>query len=829
MRRLMIVLAVVVLAGAAAASAQKAADLESLFANAQRHETIDADLAGAISLYTQVITTAGPTHALTPRAMLRLAECHRKLGHADARRIYSDIVRDYPQSGEPYDTALVRLAVMQSSSGDLQASTFTLPDEYSTNWEVSPDGRSLVWLRRAGSQQAPDSDLVIRDLATGAERVLAAHLRGISAHIGFSPDGSRVAAAIGSGGPANTRPYRQLVAVGLQPGGAQPLTIETRASFEDARPKWSPDGRWLPYLGPSSDPALSEVRLLNVQTGETSSLDAAVIGRPEFVWMPGDGRLAFRVADGPTVRGNRAFAVDVAISPGVIHLVRLDNRAHEVVEPPAEMQRSMRLVSATADGRLVLQRADATTPGRRPGPGVVTVGLFDPTSRRFAITCEGEPLRAFQRLGEDGSRDQCLEVTPDGASQLFWSAATKQLMVRNIASGDERPLTVGGAEEHFGMLSSDGRVQAFISNRDGQWGLYAAAIDRAPVAEPLRLGDLNGLPTRVLPHWTDRGLVLGTQGGSLNVFRVDMNPLTGRSIGPVVRLTQDNQWNDFPSISPDGTRIAYWVTQGQSGLAVMNADGSNERLTTPRQFGYARYLTWLSNTSVLLTSTLPDSQGPQRLAIDTRSGVVSPVAVPLFQNPAGDNPASNWDLRQPSGEVIYAWAEAARGPFEFRARSATSGAERTVARLSVTGCALDNFVVAPDGGMLAYQLGPCDETRAPLIGVANLETGATEVVIEPAGPAYIGGLSSGGRYLAYSMTGAMDDIRPYIMDLTTRETWPLMAEAQQPAMYYPLMKWAPDGSYLVFVQGGQRREWKHWTNVSYEAVTAGADSGAARR
>ncbi len=809
MKRLLSMLAVLCVAGAAVTLAQPTPDLDTLFARAQRQETLAADLTGAITGYERVIEAAGPTNALTPRAMLRLAECHRKLGHDKARGIYAAIVRDYPNSGEAYDTALARLETMKAEvpAAPFQPTPFELPiPPRSVYWALAPDGRSVAYLRRAGSEQSPDSDLVLYDLATGAGRVLASHLKGITAQVRFSPDGSRVAAMVSNGGPGPSRPFRQLVVAVVNGDATAPLMLEARSSFEDAVPAWSPDGRWLAYLGPATDPNLSDARLLDAQTGTSRSLGVAVFGRQDFQWFPGGDRFAFRVAD---TQG----------ATGEIHLVQLSTFAREVVAAPSAITGPMRITGATTDGRLVLLRMDAAVPNRPGRPLSATIGLFDPTDGTFSVTCQG--ARGGLRNPEDGSRDTCLEVTSDGTRQLYWSATTKRLMIRDLETGNERPLTVGAAEEHFGLLSPDERVQVFVSNRDGQWGVYAAALDLAPVAQPVKLTDLDSLPSWLSFRWSDSGLVLGTTGGTANLFRVDMNPETGRAIGPVVRLTQDQAWNANPAISPDGARISYWVVQGQSALAVMNADGSNERLITPRQFGYARYLTWLSNQDILFVSTLPNSTGMERLTASAATGAVSPLAVSLFQNPAWDNPASNWELRQPTGEVVYAWANDVLGPFEFRARAITTGQERTLVQIPA-GCHLENFAMAPDGKTLAYQLGKCsDETKPSTIGIADLETGTIRSVVTPSDGIDIGGLSSDGRYLSVIVQSAGENYRPGIVDLATGDSWPLMPDAQQPSLWNPLMKWAPDNSFLVFMQGRQRTEWRQWMVLPYQAATGG--------
>ena len=72
-------------------------------------------------------------------------------------------------------------------------------------------------------------------------------------------------------------------------------------------------------------------------------------------------------------------------------------------------------------------------------------------------------------------------------------------------------------------------------------------------------------------------IVLGVKGSNdyAEVWVLDLIQRT------ITQLTSDG--GDYPSWSPDGTRIVYTRTQpGDGGLWVMNLDGSNKRrLTKP--------------------------------------------------------------------------------------------------------------------------------------------------------------------------------------------------------------------------------------------------------
>src|SRR5687767_4038827 len=79
---------------------QTAAQAEKLLASAQHKAAIDGDLKGAIDDYKKAIAAAGNDRALVAQALFRMAECHQKLGDAEAQAIYERLLRDYSDQQE---------------------------------------------------------------------------------------------------------------------------------------------------------------------------------------------------------------------------------------------------------------------------------------------------------------------------------------------------------------------------------------------------------------------------------------------------------------------------------------------------------------------------------------------------------------------------------------------------------------------------------------------------------------------------------------------------------------------------------------------------------
>jgi len=146
MNRLLVLLAATVLtAGVQITSAQQAAaQAEKLLASAQHKATIDGDLKGAIEEYRKIVAGAGSNRALAAQALIEMAQCHQKLGDAEARRIYERIVRDYADQVEAVKSARARLGgaepAVAAARGDRAVWTGRDVDLFGT---ISPDGRFL--------------------------------------------------------------------------------------------------------------------------------------------------------------------------------------------------------------------------------------------------------------------------------------------------------------------------------------------------------------------------------------------------------------------------------------------------------------------------------------------------------------------------------------------------------------------------------------------------------------------------------------------------------------------------------------------------------------
>ncbi len=241
------VLAGVLLAGGATAQSRKQQDID--LQAAIRTQNVDGDLTGAIQQYRAIVSKYTEDRAVMAMALVHMADCYRKMGDAEAQKIYERVVRDFADQKE----AVARARPNLGSTGGLSS--------------------TLVWLDREGREHPSPAP---------PRPYLSARL---------SPDGQRAAVAIGApGGQCDIWVY-----------DLQRATL-TRLTFQGDRgfPIWAPDGQRITF------------RSTNVETATIFSLPADGSGPPEPLlaagadatptsWSP-DGKLLAFHQGGPRQR-----------------------------------------------------------------------------------------------------------------------------------------------------------------------------------------------------------------------------------------------------------------------------------------------------------------------------------------------------------------------------------------------------------------------------------------------------------------------------------------------------------------------------------------------
>ncbi|MDP2996238.1 MAG: tetratricopeptide repeat protein [Bryobacterales bacterium] len=237
-------------------------------------ETVDGNLKGAIEQYKKIAAQPGAGRAAVATALLRMGQCHEKLGDADtreARKAYEQVVRDYADQGDAAAQARVRLAALGGPSPTtLTARRLENPPADTPMGAISPDGRYFSFCGWS------TGDLAMRDLQTGKDRRLTSE--GTEGNEGstvsqyggestWSSDGKRIAYAWYV---ASDAVRIELRVVGLDGGKPQVLTHYDGVR-EIGRFAWSPDGKHIvASVSPRTGPP--QIVLISTMDGSTRAL-----------------------------------------------------------------------------------------------------------------------------------------------------------------------------------------------------------------------------------------------------------------------------------------------------------------------------------------------------------------------------------------------------------------------------------------------------------------------------------------------------------------------------------------------------------------------------
>ena len=348
---------------------------------------------------------------------------------------------------------------------------------------------------------------------------------------------------------------------------------------------------------------------------------------------------------------------------------------------------------------------------------------------------------------------------------------------------------------------------AFYSNRDGHWAEYVATLDRLPITEPVRIAALDAPPTGVLSpitEFTDH-LALRSIVNEGNVAKIELDPRTGK-VAPGAafdRLTQDAQINRQPSVSPDGTIIAYrWRTAGKGGIAIMDASGANELhlLELPQPSGGVLF--WRSKDEILFSRGFSTTTGAELSVLNVKTGAVSPLRR-VSINPEYVR-GTDEVLGAPDGPGVT-------NPNVFRVISLATGAERELKAGALAGDSIDLWFVSPTGKQVAYTVVRKDSTE---LRVMNLDgTGDRALIPMRKGEIGIAAWSGDARFLLYDPDYNGEKAR--IINVATAENWPLVE---------PFPEWdsegsfAPDNSFVVVTTSESRAIWQTISGITYDAV-----------
>lgn len=153
-------------------SAQTVDRAEVALLGAVKKETVDGDLKGAIEAYRKIAVSNRNNRAVAAKALVRMGQCYEKLGDAESRKAYEQVIREFGDQTDSVATARTRLATL-TPKAKLSGATVrrVFDDVTGRKIAVSPNGRWLVHLSRRGQYH-------LRDISTGQSRQLTHILPG---------------------------------------------------------------------------------------------------------------------------------------------------------------------------------------------------------------------------------------------------------------------------------------------------------------------------------------------------------------------------------------------------------------------------------------------------------------------------------------------------------------------------------------------------------------------------------------------------------------------------------------------------------------------------
>jgi Tol biopolymer transport system component len=361
----------------------------------------------------------------------------------------------------------------------------------------------------------------------------------IDSPVTFSPDGRRIAFVVN-----HPQEGRSSLDVANADGTGQTELAERklpdRFLFNPAQPAWSPDGSAIAATvldGPGQG-----IALVNITTGASRLIgDTRWPAVNSVQWLPGGREMiaALRTPDSAT---SQLWRVDA--QTGAATAVTRDLFGYTYVSVASE---SGEIVATAGLGESTLWTANAD---RLSEPRQITTGAAD---------------------GEGGSG---VSWAADG-SIVYTSRASgnNDLWTLDPGTGIRRQLTSDPADDTRPSVSPDGRLIAFVSNRQGGsriWMMHADGGDPRPVTSG---------PTSRFPLWRpDSSAILYMATDIRDVWQVNVDGHGERSLNGQWPLRAGAAGNPLAprAVSPQGLIAGFAIVEprGRSHLAFAPLDGS---------------------------------------------------------------------------------------------------------------------------------------------------------------------------------------------------------------------------------------------------------------
>ncbi|MBM3790774.1 MAG: hypothetical protein FJW35_10570, partial [Acidobacteria bacterium] len=345
-------------------------------------------------------------------------------------------------------------------------------------------------------------------------------------HPAISPDGSRLAFAAVPGAGQHTRIG---VAPLADPAEIRMLTHDGDGLWDHTHPAWSPDGRSVTYgcrhdlwtvpveggpahrlttdAEPESEPVYSP-------NGRYIYFSSERDGVPALWRVPAKGGRAERITTSSVPESHPSISKDCRrlaySSGGPLHHITLLDRQSGKETVLSDLESDIMAAIAPDNSRIVFpsQRHDTD------------INLW------MQLLENGAPVGSPRRLTDHEGVASYPCFSPDGQWIAYYRVLgeARNIWIIPSSGGLPQQFTGTAATDVHPAWSNNGSAIAFVSDREGGYQVWAAAIENGrPAGNPRRLTDGETIPGS--PHWSpddSRISFIGRDAGSRDVYVVDV-------------------------------------------------------------------------------------------------------------------------------------------------------------------------------------------------------------------------------------------------------------------------------------------------------------------
>ncbi|MDP2998690.1 MAG: tetratricopeptide repeat protein [Bryobacterales bacterium] len=603
--------------------AQTAGGAEVLLEAAKNKELLSGDLEGAIRQYKEILAKHPRNRAAAATALVRMGQCYEKLGDAEARKAFENVVRNYSDQKDMVAQARSRLAAMGAGSRTSLSTRQLIvnADQACYGWNVSQDGRLL------GAVEYKTGNMAVIDAVTGECRALTAwgawnNKNGFVDQGAISRDGRWLASW--HYGAANDGEIR---VVGTD--GKRERTVYVRQREWAIPTDWSPDGKSILVLFEhgkqgSNQSGTAEIAAVASSGGALKVLktyEYEVRHRPKILYSPDGNYIAW---DHPVRPGSGD--TDLVIMPAA------GGPEARIAENPG----SDKLVGWTAAGHLVFL-SDRTgrlglyivrmSGGKQLGepqelranlPAIEPVGLSANGTFFYSESISRSDAVAAQldiASGKLSSEPRPLvPLHPKSTASAAWSPDGHWFAVRRLTDDRNRttfliqPVSGGDARELTVPLRMLDRTR-LVWSPDGRF-LHTAGFSAKGFGVfriDAKSGEIQVLGTdRDLTEWNADGRFLFRRGGPQGSHILLTDTHTGQTRAVFEGTKQTRSF----AVSPDGKRLAFvgsgYTDSEPSPLMILDLESGVTRQVDSAWFSHSSsHFTWMPDGNHLLVLRQP--------------------------------------------------------------------------------------------------------------------------------------------------------------------------------------------------------------------------------